>query len=761
LRKTAVALAFALVTALGITVPSVAAAIGDPKVVIIVGATGSVTANYRADADVAYAEAIKHTTNVVKVYSPNATWTKVKAAVTGASVVIYFGHGNGWPSPYGNDAAYTTKDGFGLNATAGGGDYNNTYYGEPAIATLALAPGAIVLLNHLCYASGNSEPGNPEPTVSVARQRADNYAAGFLKAGASAVIAEGHTGIESTVHALFTEHTTIEDMWRTMPNQNGHVSSFASARTPGATIFQDPTTTTTGYWRSLAIGNVGVTTDEVLSAGFGDTSVDPTHLVVPGNASVSIDGAGLFAAADSTGTPAATLPVDTRLRVVAQPAVTATIGTATLVRVQGLVDTSISGYMRTSDLTPRDSSAPLVRAIDAGGPLSPNGDGRADQATVNARFTESVSWNLRIQDAAAATVFQASGTGATLQVPWNGLVGGHAVPDGTYTVSLTGVDGWGNASARSTASVRVDTQAPTLTALTPGSDAPQWFAPNGDGYRETVGLTATSSEAGGVVARVLDATGGLVRTWSVTSSTTATAVTWDGRTSAGAFASDGVYTLRVSPEDAAGNIGAGADRSVTVLGALRSMSASAALYFPNDLDTLARTTTLSFALGRPMTVSWTVRNAAGAIVATHLSASLLAAGSYSWVFDGRGSNGAMLPRGVYRSFVTVTDGTFTIAQSVAFTADAFTVKLSDTTPGRGQYITVTATSAESLKGATLYVYQPGITGWSTGMTRIATNTYRVTVRLKTTSRSGVLSLRIKGIDVLGGIQNTYNSYPLH
>ena len=53
---------------------------------------------------------------------------------------------------------------------------------EPAVASLKLAPGAIVILNHLCYASGNSEPGNPEPTVSVAHQRADNYAAGFLKA---------------------------------------------------------------------------------------------------------------------------------------------------------------------------------------------------------------------------------------------------------------------------------------------------------------------------------------------------------------------------------------------------------------------------------------------------------------------------------------------------------------------------------------------------------------------------------------------------
>ena len=35
----------------------------------------------------------------------------------GASIVIYFGHGNGWPSPYTYDPKYTTKDGFGLNAS--------------------------------------------------------------------------------------------------------------------------------------------------------------------------------------------------------------------------------------------------------------------------------------------------------------------------------------------------------------------------------------------------------------------------------------------------------------------------------------------------------------------------------------------------------------------------------------------------------------------------------------------------------------------
>ena len=100
MRKTAIAIALVLVATLGILVPSVAAAVGAPKVVIIVGATHSVTDSYRADGDRAYAEARKYTPNVVKVYSPYATWAKVKAAVTGASVIIYMGHGNGWPSPY-------------------------------------------------------------------------------------------------------------------------------------------------------------------------------------------------------------------------------------------------------------------------------------------------------------------------------------------------------------------------------------------------------------------------------------------------------------------------------------------------------------------------------------------------------------------------------------------------------------------------------------------------------------------------------------
>ena len=293
MRKTVAILILTLTAALGAFVPVAAAATpAQPKVVIIVGATHSVTSTYRSYADLAYAEARKYTTNVVKVYSPYATWAKVKAATVGANVVIYMGHGNGWPSPYTYDPLYTTKDGFGLNATSGDGDYNNKYYGEPSVASLDLAPDAIILLHHLCYAAGNSEPGNAQPTVTVAHQRLDNYAAGFLKGGASAVIADGHRGPVDYLRALFTTHQTIEQLWRNQPNANGHVVAFNSTRTPGATAFSDPDTATSGFYRSL-VGDRQVTTDDILGEGYADTSGDPAGLVVPGNASVGADGAGL------------------------------------------------------------------------------------------------------------------------------------------------------------------------------------------------------------------------------------------------------------------------------------------------------------------------------------------------------------------------------------------------------------------------------------------------------------------------------------
>jgi hypothetical protein len=262
-RTSILAIVLGLLASFGAYSPVAAAQTSTAKVVIIVGATHGVTPTYRAYANQIYDEAIRYTPNVVKVYSPNATWSKVKAAASGANVLIYLGHGNGWPSPYTYDPEYTTKDGFGLNATAGNGDYNNKYYGEPYVRTLNLAPNALVLLFHLCYASGNSEPGDPAPKLSTAKARADNYATAFLKAGASAVIADGHVH-SGYLTALFTSSDSLSRLWSRMTSYN-HEIAFDPTRSTGNAVL-DPDkgpSSPSGFYRSI-VGNLDTSASAVL-----------------------------------------------------------------------------------------------------------------------------------------------------------------------------------------------------------------------------------------------------------------------------------------------------------------------------------------------------------------------------------------------------------------------------------------------------------------------------------------------------------------
>jgi hypothetical protein len=289
LRRPALALIAGLVAVLGAWTPAAAAQSSTARVVIIVGAD---TPQYIDDADELYAEAIQHTPNVVRVYSPNATWSAVKTATTGANVVIYLGHGNGWPSPYTYDPSYTTKNGFGLNATAAGTHYNLKYYGEPSIRTLALAPNALVFFHHLCYASGNSEPGQAAPTQSVARQRVDNYGAAFLAAGASAVIADGHSHTSYYLRSLFTKPQSLLELWRGAPNYHGHEIVFTPSRSVGSG-HMDPDTggsNPSGYYRSI-VGNVDVMTHTVLGRKLAPgVRGTPGVTIVPSHAGATGDG---------------------------------------------------------------------------------------------------------------------------------------------------------------------------------------------------------------------------------------------------------------------------------------------------------------------------------------------------------------------------------------------------------------------------------------------------------------------------------------
>ncbi len=587
MRNAAAALALLLLASVGAAVPTRVAA-AEPKVAIIVGATEGTTDSYRRDADETYAAALQYTSNVVKVYSPNATWARVKAAVAGASVVVYLGHGNGWPSPYTYDPNFTTKDGFGLNKVEGAGDNNRVYYGEPYISTLALS-GAVVILNHLCYASGNSESGAADPSVSVARQRVDNYASAFLRAGAAAVIADAHYGLDGYLRDLFTTSQPIESLWANQASARGNLVSFASSRTSGATAYMDPNTPTSGFYRSLVVRTAGT----VVSFGSGA----------------------------------------------------------------------------------------------AGG---------------------------------------GTGSGTTPPPPV------------------------------------ADTTPPQLTAVNPGPETISTVSPNGDGSHDTVTLSVTSSEPGALVAAVRDPFGSIARTWAVPTTNGATAVTWDGRDAAGTAVADGRYVLSVTPTDAAGNTGAGQERVVDVAAALGAVTTSATTtFFPVGTTRSLRTTDLSFTLSRQMIVTWTLRNADGAVVETHLEAATLPPGTQTWTFDGRRSDGRTLAPGRYTSVVEATDGTIVASESVSFVADAFEVKPSDTTPARGQRITVTLTTAGPLAAnPRVSVYQPGRTAWSVPTVRLSSTTYRATLTLKT-GHTGTVTFKASGRDAGGTVQQTSRSYRLH
>ncbi|MGZ8528848.1 MAG: hypothetical protein ACXWWR_08630, partial [Candidatus Limnocylindrales bacterium] len=281
-------LAICVVIVLAVALPgSVAAARPQPRVAIVVGPAEGLTDLYRSIGAAAAREARRWTSDVVVVASPDATWPAVKRALRGASIVVYLGHGNGFPSPY-RDALYPpTQNGLGLNPVAGAGDDSHQYFGEAFIGRdIHLAPGAVVLLNHLCYASGNSEPGLPEGSLEVGRQRVDNYAAGWLRAGAGAVIADTFGEPGPYLRAILTTDRPIERIWRDAPTFHDHVLTFASRRTPGTSAAMDPTRAASGFNRSI-VWRPGLRSNDVRAGAMATLPLPPVGPADPGPGSLA------------------------------------------------------------------------------------------------------------------------------------------------------------------------------------------------------------------------------------------------------------------------------------------------------------------------------------------------------------------------------------------------------------------------------------------------------------------------------------------
>jgi hypothetical protein len=245
-RARALTLLIALVTATTVSValPVAPVRAAAPKVAIIVGPVGSLSDTYRSFGNQVANAATAAGATVVKAYSPNATWANVKAAVNGANIIVYFGHGNGFPSPYSSTENLDRVNGWGLNRTTTNGDADawtstlaycgervllgnltsaddsvrQNYCGGTANDGITPAPGFTMIYAQAHYAPGFGEryqPSDPEPTLAEGQQRVRNYSYPVLRLGARGYIATAYGDADDIVRRVITQpSSTYGDIFR-------------------------------------------------------------------------------------------------------------------------------------------------------------------------------------------------------------------------------------------------------------------------------------------------------------------------------------------------------------------------------------------------------------------------------------------------------------------------------------------------------------------------------------------------------------------
>jgi len=487
-------LALVLVTLPGIALPgAAAAAAGVRKAAIIVGPAASSTSEYLAEGERIARQAEAQGMEVVRVFTPHATWKRAKAAANGAHLLVYLGHGNGWPSRH---APYqgATKNGLGLNPCDGtcGRTGPTKYYGtDPIGDEIRLAPGAIVLLHRLCYASGNGE-GDEVPVFArdLAIERVSGYADTFLSIGAAAVIAWGWPQRVDLPRALMRSDLTLDEIF--MLSASDHPSAYDgfigsndyyadSPVTPGARMHLDPHPQH-GHLRAIT----------------GDLDL---------------------AAATWRGAPA---PPDTT-------------APELVVRATGTVD----------DPGTADAAGTVV--------FSPNGDGEGDRVAIERRLSEPaiVEVEVRNREGRVVRTMRRSEPAGLGRTAWDGRnEDGEVVRDGDFTIHLTPRDRAGNTGRTEVVRVRSIT---ILRRLVASTDA---IAPrDADGLADGVevrGVLTEDARVTWVVRRGRE----IVRTRFRDAPIGAGEIgwTWNGRNDAGRTLPDGEYTLIVAVTTDAGTV---------------------------------------------------------------------------------------------------------------------------------------------------------------------------------------------------------------
>ncbi len=183
--------------------------------------------------------------------------------------------------------------------------------------------------------------------------------------------------------------------------------------------------------------------------------------------------------------------------------------------------------------------------------FSPNGARSVIHLVPQLRTTNGfVSYSFDVVDQSGAVQTSVSGTTPPAgPFAWDGKrADGSAAPDGLYRGEITVSYSNGTSPKATTSWFELLTKMPTVTAQANYL----LFSPNGDGYKDTVTLTQSSSTTTTVwTGKILRSDGQTVKEWRWPGAVQT--VVWDGTDTFGNTVHDGAYSYVVSTVDAAGN----------------------------------------------------------------------------------------------------------------------------------------------------------------------------------------------------------------
>ena len=271
------------------------------------------------------------------------------------------------------------------------------------------------------------------------------------------------------------------------------------------------------------------------------------------------------------------------------------------------------------------------------------------------------------------------------QLAWDGRNNdGQRVGDGLYTLVIEAVDDNGYIEVTNKFPVMVDTVPPKVEIAGPPGPDGNIFSPDGDGNKDTLGITQSGSVEDRWVAEVLDAAGSLMRSWEF-KNTAPEELVWDGKNNEGQNVPDGIYLYRISSTDRAGNRGSARIDPFMVNNQRAPIGISVDLpgFSPNgdgvmDVLTLSPNVTVRSGIAR-----WQI----AVVDATGKDRwSISGTGAESlqaqYSFAGKDDAGQILPDGTYRSrlFVVYANGHSPIAWSNPFLVDVVFPTISLTSP---------------------------------------------------------------------------------